>query len=126
MKQQRMTSRQYLQSGDEHRFQRSVITYIKTIAKPGVTAFAIPNAGKRSPRVAARLKAEGMLAGVADICVMMHNGRTGWLELKTVKGRQSPEQWAFEQTCVALGHSYEIARDLKDIVDILWEWEALT
>jgi len=46
--------------------------------------FAIPNAGKRSFRLAAYMRAEGLLAGVPDICCAFPSGNYHglWIELK--------------------------------------------
>jgi len=60
--------------------------------------FAIPNGGKRNIRVAQKLKAEGVIAGVSDY--MLPVARQGFhglfLELKRIGGRATKEQkdWA--------------------------------
>lgn len=55
---------------------------------------AIPNGGHRHKAVAARMRAEGVRRGVPDICLPVP--RHGWhglyLELKTRRGRMSPDQ----------------------------------
>lgn len=45
---------------------------------------AIPNAGKRSHQTAARMRAEGLLAGVLDLNLRLPSGQHAglWLELK--------------------------------------------
>lgn len=62
---------------------------------------AIPNAGKRNVIQGARMKKEGMLAGVSDI--MLPVSRNGWhglyVELKVKGGTTSASQkWWIEQT----------------------------
>jgi hypothetical protein len=64
--------------------------------------------------LAARLKQEGMRAGVADICIMLGGGRTVWLEMKTAKGRQTADQAEFQKVCEALGHPYILAHSLDE------------
>ena len=120
-----MSVAKYRQSLTEHDLQAMVLDHIRLNARRDVFAFAIPNAAKRSPWQAARMKREGLLAGVADVCVMMNNGRTGWLEFKTVKGKQSLAQKVFEGWCIALAHPYELCRDLQDAIDVLTRWGAL-
>lgn len=57
---------------------------------PGVRIFAIPNGGKRGIREAARLKLEGVSAGVPDLYVPEWRL---WIEMKRVKGgRVDPAQ----------------------------------
>ncbi|MDQ6995451.1 MAG: VRR-NUC domain-containing protein [Mariprofundaceae bacterium] len=55
---------------------------------------AIPNGGQRHIAVAVKLKAEGVKRGVPDICLPEPKGRFHglYIELKTSKGRTSPEQ----------------------------------
>jgi hypothetical protein len=61
---------------------------------PDVLAFHIPNGGKRSPREATRLKAQGVKPGIPDICIpMARNGYHGlYIELKRpiIKGESKP------------------------------------
>jgi len=56
--------------------------------------YAVPNGGKRDPVTAAKLKQEGVKAGVPDICLPVP--RCGWaalyVEMKVPKGRVMPDQ----------------------------------
>ena len=56
--------------------------------------FAIPNGGHRHPVVAARLKAEGVRAGVPDICLpVARKGYHGlFVELKFGRNKPTPAQ----------------------------------
>lgn len=51
--------------------------------------FAVPNGGQRHPAVAAKLKAEGVRAGVPDLWLPVpRHGKNGLIiELKAAKGR---------------------------------------
>jgi hypothetical protein len=57
--------------------------------------FAIPNGGARSKATAGRLKAEGVKAGVPDICLPVRRSPYGalWIEMKRPKsaGRRKGE-----------------------------------
>jgi hypothetical protein len=86
---------------------------------PDIVAFAIPNSAKRSMRMGARMRAEGLLAGVADLCIMLPCGRCAWLEMKSAKGRQTVAQRAFGLRCLRLGHPYGIAYSVDDAVVFL-------
>jgi len=125
MKQRTLSAAKYRSAASEHDLQAQALEYIRLKARPGIFAFAIPNAAKRSLRTAARLKREGMMSGVADVCVLLDNGRTGWLEFKTAKGRQSVAQQNFEARCLNLAHQYELCRDLDDVIAVLWRWGAV-
>lgn len=56
--------------------------------------FAIPNGGHRAKATAGRLKAEGVTAGVPDLCLPVAASGYGslYIELKTERGRIQPTQ----------------------------------
>ena len=126
MKQRTLTAQDYLRRHtSEHRLQASVLRFLEVHAVRNTYVFAIPNEAKRSFTLAARMKASGLRAGVADLCIMFPEGRVAWLELKTLKGRQTPEQKNFEEVCDVLGHRYGLAHSLDEAIDILKRWGAL-
>ena len=98
----------------EHNLQVLVLDLL-TVKKsdPNIFAFAIVNAAERSPRLAAKLRAEGLFAGVADLCILLPCGRTAWLELKAASNKQTPKQHAFEARCNRLGHPYAVANCIE-------------
>lgn len=87
--------------------------------------YAIPNGGKRERVTAARLKAEGVKAGVPDICLAYPVGKYHglYLELKYGKNTASEAQaeWLEALTnqgyCAAIAWGFEDAR--RVIVDYL-------
>ena len=109
----------------EHDIQKTVLAHIFMFGEAGVFAFAIPNQGRRSPSDAVRMKAEGLTAGAADLCIMLPAGKVAWLELKARRGRQSEAQKTFELVCQRLQHPYAMARSLDEAIGILKEWGAL-
>ena len=64
----------------EHRLQASVIEHLSQNAARDVFWFATPNAARRSPHLGLRMKNEGLTAGVADLCILLPQGRAAWLE----------------------------------------------
>ena len=98
------------QNTSEHALQVLVLDLLALKkSDPNIFAFAIVNAAARSPRLAAKLRAEGLFAGVADLCILLPCGRTAWLELKAASNKQSPKQRGFEARCNRLGHPYAVA-----------------
>jgi hypothetical protein len=75
----------------EANLQITLIQHIRTRAKKDVFAFAIPNGGLRSSTEAMRFKAQGVVAGVPDLCIIIE-GRPYFLELKAPGGRLSDAQ----------------------------------
>lgn len=94
--------------------------------------FAVPNGGARSKATAGKLKAEGVVAGVADLilmvprCVKAHDDE-GWfntihalcIEMKTAKGRQSPDQKEWQAKVEAKGYHYAVCRSLDDFMTVV-------
>lgn len=109
----------------EHSLQARVLRFLSQHNAEDVFGFAIPNAGRRTFRAAASLKAEGMMSGVADTCIMLPHGRSIWLELKTPKGTQSDNQKGFQARCNRLGHIYAVARTFEEAFAVLNKWGAL-
>jgi hypothetical protein len=105
---------------EEDAIQRLIVNVLRMRGK---TVFAIPNGGRRDKREAARMKAAGVMAGVADLCVLLKHGRTLWMEVKTPKGKVSPAQRDFETLCERNGHLYCVVRSAYDAVFAVEEAE---
>lgn len=78
--------------------------------------FAIPNGGRRDKVTGAKLKAEGVVAGVADLFLAVPKGiyHGAFIEMKTTdkKSKQSEQQKAFERLAISQGYRYVICRTL--------------
>ena len=96
--------------------------------------FAVPNGGARSKATAGKLKAEGVVAGVADLILLvpcrLEIGQCGgipWyriyhalcIEMKTAKGRQSPEQKEWQTNVEAHGYKYAVCRSLDEFMAVV-------
>ena len=97
---------------DEANFQIGVV---RALRMAGRFVFAVPNGGSRNLKEAVNLKAQGVMAGVSDLILLLPNQRVYFIELKNPngKGRQSPAQREFENQVISMGHDY-----------LLWDhWE---
>jgi hypothetical protein len=67
--------------------------------------FAVPNGGRRDAVTGAKLKAEGVIAGVSDLIFLKRNSRYCGLliEMKKPKGKQSESQKEWERIINTLG-----------------------
>lgn len=82
--------------------------------------FAIPNGGHRHPATAAKLKAEGVKAGVPDICLPVARGEYHglWIELKAGRNKPTPPQVQWHMRLsqqgyrVAVCYGWEAAREV--------------
>ncbi|MCC8037799.1 MAG: VRR-NUC domain-containing protein [Bacteroidales bacterium] len=89
--------------------------------------FAVPNGGRRDAVTGAKLKAEGALAGVADIFLDVDRGEYHGLriEMKTKTGRLSDSQKAFSEAETAQGYLCKVCRGFDEFRDTINEYLSL-
>ena len=108
----------------EHKVQVAICQYLDM---RGATYFAIPNGGKRNLITAKKLKAEGVQAGVPDICII-HDGMTYFLEVKRpksdlgAKGRLSTTQKAMIERLEAAGAEVAVVHSVADVIEACIDW----
>lgn len=108
---------------EEHRIQCAIVKWF-FYAYPqyrGGCLFAVPNGGQRNIQTAARLKAEGVTSGVADLLLLVarHGFHGLCIEVKTIVGRQSENQKNWQRIIEAQGYRYEIVRSLDDFASLV-------
>ena len=93
--------------------------------------FAVPNGGARSKAIAGKLKAEGVVPGVADLILLVPQWFTTWrgqkgclyaglcIEMKTTKGRQSHDQKEWEDKVTGQGYEYKVIRSLDEFIEVV-------
>ena len=114
-------------SQDEFRLQCSCVTWFRLQYKQYAhNLFAVPNGGKRTKAEAGMLKAEGVLAGVADLILLKSNHHYGALliEMKTKIGRQSDEQKAWQALIEKDGYKYVVIRSFEEFQKAIKEYLA--
>jgi hypothetical protein len=103
----------------EAALQRAVVQYLTLALPPHEALFwHTPNGGWRSRATAGRLKAEGVMPGVADI-VIVWQGRVVAIELKTKDGSQSPAQKAWADQFTTAGGAYAVCRSVEAVERLL-------
>ena len=103
---------------EEHRIQCECVRWF-SLQYPRLHGrlFAVPNGGRRDATTAAKLKAEGVVAGVADLILLKSNRDYGALliEMKTLKGRQRDSQKAWQNiVCADSEYKYVVCRSFDD------------
>lgn len=111
----------------EHRLQSACVKWFR-YQYPNELIFAVPNGGKREQKkvrtskgwvtyspTAVKLKEEGAMAGVADLIIVSHKGVL-FVEMKTLKGRQSDTQKEFQKKVEGLGYIYIICKTFEQFV----------
>ena len=101
----------------EHDIQTDIIQYLRLNR---IFVFSVPNGGLRNLKTAAFLKKEGATAGVSDLIVLLR-GEAIFVEVKTAKGRQTPEQKKFQEAVELLGFRYLLWRSLDDAIKFVGE-----
>ena len=95
----------------EHEEQRELVKWFRQ-TYPGVRIFAIPNGGARSISSAARLKVEGVSAGVPDLYIPEWKI---WVEMKRVRGgRVDEKQQEWHKYLVSIGDQVIIGRGAEN------------
>lgn len=101
---------------EEHYLQ---VAIHKLLTYENIFHFAVPNGGLRNIRVASALKAEGALAGVSDLILVLPK-RIVFVEIKNGKeGRQSDSQKIFQNTVESLGFEYEIWKNIEQCQEFI-------
>ena len=106
-------------SDQEHRLQCACVQWFRTLhPKFNHNLFAVPNGGRRDKVTGAKLKAEGVLAGVADLILLKSNADYGALliEMKTGSGKQSEVQGRWQKAIEKDGYKYVLCRSLDDFM----------
>ncbi|RAN36351.1 VRR-NUC domain-containing protein [Hyphomonas sp. GM-8P] len=99
----------------ESALQKAVVEYLRLALTPHEAVFwHTPNGGYRAPRTAARLKAEGVVPGVADI-IIIWAGRCIAIELKAKGGSQSAAQKAWADQFTTAGGAYAVCRSVEAV-----------
>lgn len=87
--------------------------------------YAIPNGGQRHKATAGKLRAEGVKAGVPDLCLpVARGGYIGcYLEGKVKGGRVRPEQRAWLAALAAEGHFTAVFWSADEGLELLLRYE---
>lgn len=79
--------------------------------------FSIPNGDYRHQSIAVRLKAEGLLAGIPDLCILKKGGAILFVEMKKLKGGSvSTEQKKIHPIMKNLGFQVIVCRGYEEAI----------
>jgi hypothetical protein len=109
-------------SHEEHDIQVACVRWFR-LSYPHLAKnlFAIPNGGWRNEAVAAKLKAEGVTAGVFDLelLVARNDCNALFLEAKTKVGRLSDKQKEWAEAVKNHGYKCVVFRSLDEFIHII-------
>jgi hypothetical protein len=110
----------------ELELQISLVEWCRWRLRPDVIFWHTPNGEARDKRTAAKLKAMGVLPGVADLQFMWHTedsegGRLHvlFLELKRKGGKQTETQDDFERAVSSTGAHYRCVDSIDEAMEII-------
>lgn len=112
---------------EEHRLQvQCVEWFFKLSPYRNLPLFAVPNGGRRDAVTGAKMKAEGVVAGVADLILLVPSRSLEYhslcIEIKTLKGRQSDSQKEWQKKAEANGSKYVVCRSFEQFKQIIKEY----
>lgn len=86
--------------------------------------FAVPNGGARNAVTGAIMKAEGVVAGVADLILLYPSGDYHGLciEMKTRTGRQSESQRTWEGDVIMHDYRYAVVRSFDEFRQVVTDY----
>ena len=103
----------------ESTLQITLISMLRTLYSDYVinlslNGISIPSDIKTKTLIINQMKKEGMEKGMPDLLLYLPNGKVLNMELKTDKGKQSPDQVDVQHRLAKLGHNYYIIRTVYE------------
>jgi hypothetical protein len=104
----------------ETRLQKRCRMFLDAYLAPPSHWSSVGRERKQSPRQGQEQNARGFKRGLPDIMVWVQSYWLG-VELKSDKGRMTPDQYAFQAKMAALGHGYAVVRSVEQLGEVLQE-----
>lgn len=104
----------------EHRIQKAYFQWLRyKLPRVEPLAFSVPNGGYRFIATAARLKAEGVKAGVPDIFIAypQKSFHGLFMELKTERGRPTKQQLQWLERLGSKGYMAMLCKGLDALIE---------
>jgi len=101
------------------------IQFIKYLRWNKIPHYAVPNGGSRNPAEAKNLKAEGVSAGVPDVCIPVPNKKYHglYIEMKRQKGgKVSEKQKEWIEKLNKLGYLAVVCRGYDEAREVVEEY----
>ncbi|MDR1199828.1 MAG: VRR-NUC domain-containing protein [Prevotellaceae bacterium] len=104
----------------EHNIQVACVNWFR-YQYPKHIIYAVPNGGQRNCIVAAKLKAEGVLAGIPDLHIPEpHNNYHGlYVEMKTDRNKLTKKQISMIEKLRNKGYKCEVCYSFDEFVNVI-------
>ena len=106
---------------EEANLQAAIVDWIRTVA-PGFFVFHVPNGGLRSKSEAARMKWQGVTAGVPDLVMISSGGVAHFLEVKAKGGVLSDAQRRIMEALDLLQAPVCVVKSIDDVRAAFERW----
>lgn len=109
----------------ESNIQKACVKWFRySYAKYNGVFFSVPNGGNRDVVTGSSLKDEGVLAGVADLILLVSNDAYHGLcvEMKKPKGTQQETQKVFQRAVENQGYKYVLCYSIDDFIREIKEY----
>lgn len=111
----------------EHDEQAALFQWAELHAKARpelLNLFAIPNGGARTARTGARMRKEGVKKGMLDMFLAVPRGQFHglFIEMKTARGRMTPEQVEWEKRLRASMYVVAVCRSADHAIDVIEDY----
>lgn len=102
---------------------KRIVELLHLNIRPDVKFFHPPNGGLRGPVEAANFKAMGVSPGVPDLCFVMPDGETRWMEIKALKkGKLEDAQKEWHDFLNRVKQRCVVVWSLEEAIEILTLW----
>ena len=95
----------------EYELQAVCVAHLREV-RPDLLMFSIPV--ELAHKTWAHHLKSGVVAGVADCCILGTNGTSTWVEFKVRTNTLRSSQEEFRDNCIRLGHNYRICYSLAE------------
>jgi hypothetical protein len=102
--------------------QRAIVNLLRLNARSDIRWFHVGNERKTTPQMGRIFKDMGVSPGVPDLVIVMPNGITKWMEVKSEGGTVSPVQRAWQDFLVDSGYQVVTVYSLEEAQRCLSEW----
>ena len=103
----------------------AIVEFLCMAAHPRLLWWHVPNGAMVKPSARMYFARLGALPGVADLCFVLPDKTSAFMEIKQPGGKLSPAQQGFQAKCALLKLRYRVVYSVTDAEEVLKEWGAL-
>ena len=97
------------------------IATVKYLEKMNIFCHSVPNelGGKNAMLRTKHFVAMGLKHGVADLVIWWPDGKIGYVEMKSERGKQTDLQRKFQKRCEKYGVRYDVCHSLDEVKELV-------